>query len=101
MENKLQRKGNQYLEISDDVVAIARSLVHYNQLTPYILSDTQLQDWAKSILELAPDIKPNTLRMLIDKMKTGEYDFDNKLGIQNILKAYRAYKLKNIIPRIK
>lgn len=95
MENqnsKLSKKVSQSLgNLTEKQTAFAKVLINYNQLTPYPYSDLQISDWAKSIDDLMPQIKPETLKTIIDKMKMGVYEFDSKLGIQNIFSGARAF----------
>lgn len=70
---------------------IGIELFQYNQLTPYTISDAQITDWSKSLLELIPELTANILKKLIDGMKTTKYPFDKNIGIQNIFIAYNHY----------
>jgi hypothetical protein len=67
---------------------LAIELFHYNQLTPFTLTDIQIIDWVRSISELRKEITPEILKELIDGMKTTRFPFDKNLGIQNIFIAH-------------
>ena len=89
MEQTLpSKKDIQSLEITT-VNNIAKAVLHFNQLTPFPYSDIQIMDWAKSINELTPELTPDIVKKIIDKYKLGIYEFDTKLGIQNIFNGYR------------
>jgi hypothetical protein len=93
MDKQLQ--GNQQLANITINEELVKALYHVNYLTPYAISDTMLEGWANSIQELNPNITPAILKKIIDKMKMGEIEFDNKKGIQNIFKGYKQFQLKN------
>ncbi|MDB5288565.1 MAG: hypothetical protein JWR05_3514 [Mucilaginibacter sp.] len=86
MGQDLQR-ANQSLGVSNAVLEIGMEVFHINQLIPYPLTDQQITDWAKSINELRPDVTAATLKAVINKMKLGKIQWDNRSGIQNIFKA--------------
>lgn len=65
-----------------------RELFHVNYLTAYPISDHILEGWARSIIQLRPDITPEMVRSAIDKMKQGIIQFDHRKGIQNIFVAF-------------
>lgn len=71
-------------------------LVHYNQLTSYPLSDIQIVDWANSLKELFPEMTDEVLKSLINGLKLGVYNFNDRVGIQNITLAYKVYVLNQI-----
>lgn len=92
MEQTLpSRKDTLPLGLTEKSVEIAKVLVHYNQLTSYPYSDLQIAEWAKSIEELIPSMTLETLKTIIDRMKMGIYDFDSRLGIQNIFSGARQF----------
>ncbi len=68
-----------------------KQLFHVNCLVSYPITDPMLEVWARSIQELTPELTVDILKQIIDKMKTGEYDFDNRAGVQNIFKGYKKY----------
>lgn len=79
--------------MSPKELEIAIQIFHMNQLTAFPLSDEQIDDWTRSIVELRPDVTPQQLKSAIDDMKQGYADYDNRLGIQNIFKALDAGKI--------
>jgi len=66
---------------------LASEIFQYNLLTPYPLTDRQIELYANCIVELRPDIDNDLLHEAINEMKLGSISFDPKLGIQNIFKA--------------
>lgn len=50
-----------------------------------------LEVWANTILELEPEINESVIKWIVDKMKIGIIDFDNRKGIQNIFDGFRKY----------
>lgn len=90
MEQNLPAQNqNQGLEISENINSISKAIFHVNQLTPYPYTDSQIIDWAKSIEELTPELKPKTLKLIMDKMKLGIIAYDHRIGIQNVFNGYK------------
>lgn len=81
---ELQKINNDLSSLSNETIALCKSLVHVNQLSPFDVSDAKIMDWAKSIQELMPNVGCEDLKTLIDDFKLGVLDYDNKKGIQNI-----------------
>lgn len=75
----------QKLTVSDKHILLAKQIYHVNQLKPYPLSKTEIEDWAISINELRPEITAQHLKTIIDNFKIGHFIWDNTLGIQNLL----------------
>ncbi len=65
-----------------------KQLYHVNYLVSYPISDLMLEGWSNSIIELVPEITPDDLKEIINRMKLGTIDFDYRKGIQNIFKGY-------------
>lgn len=85
MEQAIQKSTNQSIAIRPPVHGVlSKILWHLNQVVAYPMTDLQIEDWARSILELRPDVDLNAVKFLIDKFKTGEREYDSKKGIQNI-----------------
>lgn len=76
---------------------ISKELFQVNYLVAYPLSDAAIEGWTNCILELRPQTTIEELRSVINKMKTGEIEYDTKKGIQNI---FRGIKELNPIKRI-
>jgi hypothetical protein len=68
---------------------LIKALYHVNLLTPFPISDGMLELWARSIQKLRPEITPEVVTQIIDKMKLGEIKYDTKEGVQNIFIGYR------------
>lgn len=86
--DKLQTQESQLANTTIDKDFV-QQLYHVNYLTNYPISDAMLEGWSKSIKELAPEMTSKTVKIIIDRMKVGTIDFDNRIGIQNIFKAYK------------
>jgi hypothetical protein len=101
MGSELQR-ANQSLGLSEKVIELALVVFHINQVVPYPLSDLQIADWAKSINELRPDVEPQKLKEVIDKMKLGQIEWNYRQGIQNIFRALETEsdKEKDFLSRL-
>ena len=87
METHIQ-KINQSLSthLNEKEFEIAKIIWHVNQLVAYPLTDYQIESWAKSIAELAPNVTPDEIKKIIDNFKIGRIEWDYHSGIQNIFK---------------
>ena len=72
-------------------ISLIKQLFHVNCLVAYPISDTMLEVWANTLSELEPEITPEVVKWIVDKMKLGMLDFDNRKGIQNIFEGFRKY----------
>jgi hypothetical protein len=92
MENQLQTTSTHQLPIvlNDKENKIAAIVYHVNQLTSYPLSGVQIEDWAKSINELMPDVDLVELKRVINNFKLGVFEWDYRKGIQNIFLAINS-----------
>jgi hypothetical protein len=70
---------------------MAKALYHINYLAAYPVSDSMLEGWASTITELTPELTPEILKTLINRMKLGIYEYNERKGIQNVFKAYRRF----------
>lgn len=88
MENQIQKTSTKALSLESNKLAV--SLFHYNQLTAFPISDGQIVDWVKSIQEIAPKLDAVVLKKIMDGFKVGLYEFNPKVGIQNVFNAYKC-----------
>jgi len=85
--------------LSDKQVLIAQQVYHVNQLRNYPLSVTDIEDWARSIDDLYPELEVNDLKEVILKFKKDEYIYDPSKGIQNIVNGLKKFtSFKGTIP---
>lgn len=66
----------------------------YNLLTPYPLTDRQVEMYAAHLLKTKPFVSHELLTRIIDGMVVGELPFDPRLGLINIYNAYWAFMKK-------
>lgn len=88
---ELQKLKKDILSLTKEQTEIAKELIHFNQLTPYPYSDLQISQWVKSITELIPEMTPEIIKHIIDRLKLGVYEYDSRLGIQNVFAGFRKY----------
>ncbi len=72
-------------------VALVKAVYHFNYLTSFPMPDTMLEFWANSINELEPELTPDVVKWIADRMKTGHIQYDHRLGIQNVFNGFRVY----------
>lgn len=85
-----QQQSGGLKQLSPKAVELGKVVFHVNMLSSFPLTSDQIADWATTIEELAPEITPERLRVVINQYKTGEMKYDRNDGIQNIFEGYRA-----------
>ncbi len=88
---ELQPINQSQLANTTTKVELAKALYHINYLTSFPYSDIVLEGWTNSIIELEPEITPEVVKWITDRMKVGLIEFDSKKGIQNIFNGFRKY----------
>lgn len=83
MEMQLEKQKNQ-LSLSDREFSLCKEIYHINQLAPFPLDDNKIQEWARSIEDILPELNLDHLKDLISDFKRGKIEYDKNLGIQNI-----------------
>jgi hypothetical protein len=68
-------------------VQLNRLIFEVNQLIPYPLGDTQIEDWASNIKRLSPSTTSDDIRLIMDKFMTGRTIWNKSEGIQNIFRG--------------
>lgn len=71
--------------------------VKVNSLLTYPLNDDRVEDWVLILHELYPEVDSNKLNEVANKFITGEYSWDNNLGIQNLTKVFEKEKRTSTI----
>lgn len=83
-------------------IQMARSLFYVNLLSPFRVDDAIIEMWSVSLSRIDDRITPEEVQELMDAFMTGEIEYDNKIGIQNIFKgleikfASKYYKPKMV-----
>lgn len=90
MEN-LEQPQNQLTTTPEKLAELAKAVYHFNYLTAFPVADYMLEAWAKVIAELEPEITPEVVKWIIDRMKTGHIAYNDKIGIQNVFNGFRVY----------
>jgi hypothetical protein len=67
-------------------IDLARQIYQINLLIPYPLTDSQIEDFSRTLQELVPELTPAQLKRMIDRFKMGIYEWDRNKMIQNIFK---------------
>lgn len=86
--------------MSLEILNLSKEIYRVNLLNPYPLSDLQVVEWAKCINLLLPEMKPEMLQLIINKMMLGVIEWDGKKGIQNIFSAYKKLINERIVELI-
>lgn len=66
---------------------IAVAIYYINILTPFKVDDKTLEDWSICINRLLPDVEISELEELMNGFMMAKFEYDHKLGIQNIFKG--------------
>ncbi len=72
---------------------ICKQLFCINQLVPFPLSETQIEDWSSTLKRLAPNVTDQQLQTVLDKFATNRTKWNEKQGIQNIFRGLELLKL--------
>lgn len=92
MENQLEKiNTNRNLPLNIKELKIAEIIWEINTLTSFPLSDLLIKAWSRSINELRPNQDLKILSTIVNMMKSGSIDFNNRMGIQNIFLALKKY----------
>ena len=99
MEQALKKiqTDEQSLSLGNKINEYGVILYEINLIQAYPLGDTQIQDWCKCLHKFIPTLKQSTLQKIIDCYVTGKLEWNNKIGIQNIFKAYTLLIDRKII----
>lgn len=81
--------GNTGLTVTKKEKDICDVLVGINQLRSFKLDVIEVLEWKDSLIRILPDIKIETLQFVIDSMMTGELEYNDKKGIQNLFAALK------------
>lgn len=76
-------------ELTDDENHICESLNKFNQLREFPLSALQILEWKDTILEARPNIDPEAIRFIVDKLITADLPYSKGEGILNIFRGLK------------
>lgn len=86
--------------LSKKELSICNSINEFNQLRSFKLNLSDVLQWKDTIIRLKPEIEPEAISFVVDKLILGELDYDKDLGIQNIInglnmlvRTEKGYKL--------
>jgi hypothetical protein len=74
------------------VEAIARIVYEVNQLRQYPLNDIEIAEWATTLNEFNPDMEIEALQFIIQQMKFGNLEYEQKDGVQNLTRAFQRIR---------
>lgn len=83
------QSSNDTVSLPLHVEAIARIVYEVNQLRQYPLNDIEIAEWATTLDEFDPKIDLEALRFIIQQMKFGNMEYEQKDGVQNLTRAFR------------
>lgn len=89
--DKIQKTSSQ-LVFSEAEKQLAVQIFHVNQLSPWKLSDLEIIEWTKTILDICPDATPEKIKDVIDRYKTNEIEWNTHQGVQNIIRILKPRK---------
>lgn len=75
-------------ELSESEIIICKAIKKYNQLKKFPLSDIEILEWKDSLLTIWPELDPEAIEFVVNKMIAQEIDCDGG-GIQNIVKGLK------------
>jgi len=104
MSNIVKSNGNLPALTKRDE-AICKVINRFNQLRSFRLDPIEILEWKDSLNRVFGEkMDLGALDFAIDKMISGELEYDKNLGIQNIISAMRqvektksGYRIKNMV----
>jgi len=106
MKNEIVKSESRSIVLTDRDEAICRVLNKFNQLRSFRLDPIEILEWKDSLNRLIGEkLDTKALDFAIDKMMTGEIEYDKNKGIQNIFDALKQvakkengeYKIKTFV----
>lgn len=99
--NELIKSPTQELQLSRNEERLCDILNTFNQLREYPLNAIQILEWKDSLLRILPDLEPDKLEFVIDRMIDGQITYKPEFGIKNLFiglalieKINEVYKIK-------
>lgn len=83
-EIELRKEQSLLEKLPEKEFKICAALHRMNQLRSYKLGVIEILEWKDSILKLLPEVNISAIDFVIDKLITGELDYDANIGIKNI-----------------
>lgn len=83
--------SQQNIVVSSRIKELGSAVYRVNQMVTFSLNKTQIEDWSASINKIHPGITLKTLDLIIDRLMTGEYEWDSRLAIQNVFNGIKEY----------
>lgn len=80
---------------------ICDSLNTFNQLRDFPLNAIQILEWKDSLLRIMPDLEPDKLEFVIDRMIDGQLTYKPEYGIKNLFIGLGMIELVNKVYKIK
>lgn len=68
---------------------IVGALATFNQIRAFKMDAAEAISWMRTITRLFPDIEVDRVRVAVDGIISGEFDYDEKKGIRNITIAIK------------
>ena len=87
--NQLTKSPETHLVNSLKQGKIAFILTDINDVLSYDMDAHKIANWAKHIDRILPELDLDKLRLVIDRILTGEFPYNQNNGIQNIFNALR------------
>lgn len=92
--NLIKSNGHQssVVTLTKDQQELCNELSKINRLRDYKLTDMELIGWADSICATLEVIHLPAIKFAIDKMISGEIEYDRNLGVKNIFEALKRIR---------
>ena len=84
----LQKRPNSSLANLPDV-KLCEIVYGVNQLRQYPLNDIEIAEWSETLLEFKPDLDYKALEFIIQQMKFGNMEYEQRDGVQNLTRAFQ------------
>jgi len=87
---QVRNQDNSFLaSLTVEQEAVSSIVYEVNQLRQYPLTAVEIAEWADTLLEFKSDLDYEALRFIIQQMKFGNLEYEQKDGVQNLTRAFQ------------
>lgn len=88
---KLGQLSNSH-SVSLPDVKLREIVYEVNQLRQFPLNEIEIAEWADTLLEFDPKLNYEALKFIIQQMKFGKLEYEQRDGVQNLTRAFQKIR---------
>jgi hypothetical protein len=81
--------------LPEEFEQLCQIVYQVNFLRQYPLSPVEIAEWARTLVEFDPELDYATLKFIIQQMKFGNLEYEQKDGVQNLTRAFQKIEKVN------